>query len=241
MRGINLSALTARGRAAEAMHSAREQAAQAAKLRKRISEIELKSLQSKKGSKEPQTVDVLGSISGQSALARLAVMRASEPSIPVVSESRFPQTLERLAQSSTGNARPVEVEMNRALGANKFGLYQKVASSTPKVRALPGTERYADGAAVGVASLSVATSIVASVGLAIGAAFYFNPELIHRLRGSTIRVRERLETGVGERMRIFSEDMRRDDGFMSEETKKRANEFAGSVAKSFKSKINSVV
>lgn len=232
MKALNLSALAARGRAAEAAHSAKEQAVQAAALRKQLTESELQALKkaSQLAPQNAQTVDVLGSISAQSALARLAVAQARAPKIPVVTEGGVPRTLElaRGAGAVGANAGPA---FTRAFGSNKYALYQSVMERAPRARPLPGAGRYTDGAGIGAASFSVATAIVGGVGLAVGAFLYVNPGAIESMRTGTMRFREGLEAGAfGNALRTLGERMRREDALISQDSLQRASEFAKSIA-----------
>lgn len=228
MRGLNLSALSARGRAAEGMHTARVQASQAAALRKRLSERELAALRSSSDKAAP-TVDVLGSISAQSALARLAVEHARTPSVPVLKAGQIPETLRTSASMGTVTLRP-DPPVMRALGANKLALFQEMSRHAPPSRPLPGSEKYADGAAIGMMSFSLATAVVGGVGVAAIGAMYFNPSIVERMKLSTIRFRESIDRGLGKRMRSFANRMRQDEALVSHETIERARTLARRAA-----------
>lgn len=229
MRGLNLSALANRGRAAEGLHSAKVQAEQAKALRKRLSDSELAALRSQ-GNDAAPTVDILGSISAQSALSRLAVEKARASDLRVVKAGDITATLHRASAGGTVMLR-ADPPVMRALGSNKYALYQKVSQEAQVARPLPGSEKYGDGAALGMASASVATAIVGSVGISGIGLLYFNPAIVDRMKMSAIQFREHLEGGIGERLRALASRMRRNDSLVSQETLAQARSFARKATK----------
>lgn len=227
MRGLNLSRLAARGRAAEGMHSAKAQSEQAAALRAKLTPSEVASLQGSASAATP-TVDVLGTISGQSALARLALARARAEiaaPLPRVVTNAIPDVLTR----TVGTATPAQPAPLRALGANKYALYQRVAAAERPSRPLPGGDKYAEGATVGVMSLTMATAVVGSVGAVGIGALYLHPTLVDDMKYSTKRFRETVDAGVGERLRGFAGRMR-EEGVLAPESVEKARRFASRVA-----------
>ena len=94
------------------------------------------------------------------------------------------------------------------------------------VRALPGSNRYADGAVLGLASFSIASAVVASVGLVGGTYVYFNPSVVDRMRQRTSGFGQRMDSTLGERMRSFSQKMTGYGPLLTDETTQKAREFA---------------
>lgn len=233
MRGLNLSRL-ARGRASESSFFKEQQAQQASKLRASLSPADLASAKSQPS--VAPSVDTLSEISAQRAyrelLKRPSAPPATPPSRPLLSRlARLtPASYEGLAQKCPNPAAAgPDPAVLRALGSAKLNLY----ASLPAQRAapLPGGEHYADGAVLGMTSFSVATALVASVGLAGGLVVYLNPGVVDSMRAGSIRFGASIDNTLGVRLRGFRDKMQSRGPILSDDVERRARQIATSAVK----------
>lgn len=74
---------------------------------------------------------------------------------------------------------------------------------------------------LGMASFSIATSIVASVGLAGVLAVYFNPGIIDAVKARTRQFAHAMDASLGERIRKRVQTIKHDGPVLSDEKRKR--------------------
>lgn len=197
MRGLNLSRLA---RTSESSFFSKKQVAQASDLRSKLTAAELAKVNTHKSGKSP-TVDVLPEIVAHAASMR--IVQASAKQAPIVSGQVRP-LMARLAQSvETGEVTiRKDPPILRALGPGRLAVYNEFSKhNQTQARPLPGGDRYADGAMVGMASFSIATGIVASIGFAGGLVLYFNPRVVNMFRERSVLFREWLDERIGKHIR----------------------------------------
>ncbi|CAN8075473.1 unnamed protein product [Agarophyton chilense] len=222
MRGLNLSRLA---KASEGSFFKDQQASQAAKIRSSLSRHDINKLRSQKTDPNP-TVDKLASISAQSAYKQLvknsaqhAPQRKSSSSLLQRVQTSSATYQLQISQSPTNSLDPT---MMRALGSGKLNMLADMKSNASSVsRPLPGSEKYAEGAVLGMASFSIATAMVASVGLVAGLVIYFNPSVIDSLRYRTRRFASAIDASVGQRIRDRVQIIKDNGPIVSEEKRGR--------------------
>lgn len=80
---------------------------------------------------------------------------------------------------------------------------------------------HAEGASLAVASFSVATAIVAGIGLVGGVALYMHPPIVHAMRDSTRRFARSIDNSLGAALRVRVEAVRNRGPIVSPEWQKR--------------------
>lgn len=250
MRTLNLSRLA---RASESSFFNKEQATQAQNIRKTLSPSEISAC--KPLPTKQHSPDVLPEIAAHSAYKTL--VRKSLHDAPARhAQSRI---LTRLADSiaiknvSPGISQPplhsqpqpqlqhaagiVDASVLRALGPARLSVYREVTAASQTgpdrsstVRELPGSSRYAEGAVLGIASLSTATAVVASVGFVGLFTLWYNPGIVDRWREGTIAFNGMLDRHVGRRMREAVDRRRAKGSLLSNDTRDKVSAFARSAS-----------
>lgn len=226
MRNLNLSRLA---RASESAYFKDTQSTQASILRKKLTKPELDTLQQQhqnRISNPNPTIDVLPEISAHRAYTphTSRVVDSSTASTPSHIISRMQMNTKTNLSSTTLKPDPPVL---RALGSGRLQLYSSLQqSNSQQVHTLPGSAKYADGAVLGLASFSVATAIVASVGLAGVLLVYLRPQVITSMKESTQRFRDRMDRTVGKRMRERVEQVRNKGPLIADGHRQKATEFA---------------
>lgn len=202
MRGLNLSRLV---KSSEGSFFKDQQTYQAANIRKALSKQEIEALKNQQPKPSP-TVDTLSSISAQSAYRQLVktspynVSKKPSSSTNLVHRSQNSDATSLLLPKSASSG-ALDPSIMRTLGSGKLNMMQNMKQTSPPHRPLPGSDKYADGAALGTASVSIATSIVASVGLAGVLVVYLKPGVIDLLRERTKQFSSAIDATLGERIR----------------------------------------
>ncbi|KAI0561835.1 hypothetical protein FGB62_71g220 [Gracilaria domingensis] len=222
MRGLNLSRLA---KASEGSFFKDQQATQAAKIRSTLSKHDISKLRSEQTDAIP-TVDKLASISAQSAYKQLvkdsahhAPQRIS-PSSSLLHRVQTSSSAAYQVQSSS-SSKALDPTMMRALGSGKLNILADMKNTATPPRPLPGSEKYAEGAILGMASFSIATAMVASVGLVGGLYFYFNPSVVDGIRYRTRRFARAVDSSVGERIRYRVQRIKDSGPIVSDEKRGR--------------------
>eukprot|EP00177_Eucheuma_denticulatum_P005191 GFKZ01009455.1.p1 GENE.GFKZ01009455.1~~GFKZ01009455.1.p1 ORF type:complete len:244 (-),score=40.67 GFKZ01009455.1:472-1203(-) len=230
MRGLNLSRLAARGRASESTFFKSQQSDQAKKLRAALKPEEISALSSAHASSgKTPSVDILSEISAHSTYRN--IIQNPSP-LPTKAKPNF--VLQRLADPNVTHSAdvgitariPPDTEILRALGSSRLGMLQDL---TPEGRPLPGAERYAQGAVLGIGAFGVATGIVASIGLLGFAYAYTHPSIIDVMRKKTLGFGNWMDQGVGTKLRLFAQKVRQNGPVLSEETLATAGKIAEGV------------
>lgn len=230
MRGLNLARLA---RSSEGAFFAEKQAAQASKIRSKLSPAELAATQAAPSADLQGSVDVLGEIAAHSAYrrivrntTRLAVQTAPKKSSPVMAVTGA--TIAR--SKANASEKVVDPGVLKVLGSNKLNVYASLrdeASKTAMAREPPpGTAVYGEAAVVGVASLAIATGLVASVGAGSLIYVYMNPQVIDVFREKSLAFRATIDASVGERMRNFSKSLSKNGPWLSDESTVAAQQIA---------------
>lgn len=222
MRNLNLSRLA---RASESSFFKKEQAQQALSIRESLTDAE-RALITKADGAKGMSPDVLSEISAHSTYSKAIKHAANDanyrkPTRMVARPLLPPVDISTLQQASKRQ----DEKLMRALGTGKMSLYS-AKNAHVESRPLPGGAQYADGAVIGIASFSIASAIVASIGLAGIGALYFNPRIIQRWKESTIRLKERLDSKVGGFIRQQVTARMISSSAVSEETRQKASSFA---------------
>ncbi|PXF49546.1 hypothetical protein BWQ96_00616 [Gracilariopsis chorda] len=223
MRGLNLSRLA---RASEGSFFKDQQSLQAANIRTSLSKTEIQTLRSTRNKPLP-TVDTLSSISAQSAYSQLVKQSHKHAPLRVSSSSQLARRVQRsqstaFAAHHPAAANTLDPSVMRVLGSGKLNVLADISTATPTPqRPLPGSEKYGEGAMLGMASLSIATSIVASVGLAAVLAVYFNPAIIDAIKARTTQFAVAMDASVGERIRQRVQRIKQDGPVLSDEKRQR--------------------
>lgn len=249
MRGLNLSKLA---RASESSFFKNEQAAQAARLRERLAGNDAGLLlknSSQHSSPSPRgsagadaaSADVLMEIAAHGVYRKLA---QSAPKVNVIKMGARPLSQSHdtvhgphssLMMSNTKHsscAVAPDANILRALGPARLAVFEQVSRNARHMRALPGSDKYAEGAALGILSFGVATMIVASVGLAGGIVLCTKPGIIESWKTNTMHCRNRLDDLFGEQLRRFTTNMsEKSRQVLSDEQRDRASHFARTVVK----------
>lgn len=242
MRGLNLSRLA---RTSESSFFKHEQAAQTSRLRERLvarnpSLLELLSSPSSPPdtlSSKAESVDVLMEISAHRVYRKLADNTAkldvAKRSGRVLSKDSVntPSLSVVVEGTRQGDVTP-DTNVLRALGPARLAVYEQVSRNVHQVRALPGSEKYTEGATLGLISFGVATLFVASVGFAGGVVLYMRPGIIESWKLKTIKWNDRLDATIGERLRHLSKNAsQKSQQVVSDEQRKRASAFARAIVK----------
>lgn len=239
MRTLNLSRLA---RVSESQFFKNEQAHQAISLRKTLTEADLQTSKSSNSHAATTTAtasadsDVLSEISAHSA-HRQFIHHAfrdhpirSVPQRPPISILPAAGEESAVAPASTFTARSstkgiADATILRALGSSRLSLYREVAQSTP-ARPLPGGAKYAEGAVVGLASFSIATALVASVGVAGAFILWQRPSIVETWRKRSIALHDSLDHTIGHRIRQSLSTRIHAGQVISHSTRERASSFA---------------
>lgn len=99
----------------------------------------------------------------------------------------------------------------------------------PEERPLPGSERYAQGAVLGIGAFGVATAIVGSIGMLGFAYVYTHPTVIDGMRKRTLGFGAWMDQGVGTKLRLFAQKVRENGPVLSKETLATAGKIAEGV------------
>lgn len=242
MRGLNLSRIA---RTSESSFFKSEQATQAARLRERLADRDpsLLKLSSPSppcpdvASSRAASVDVLMEIAAHGAYRRIA---QNAPKLRVVKmggcvprEVSATTLSPSLATRSTrqSNMTP-DANVLRALGPARLSVYEQISRNAHHVRALPGSDMYAEGATLGIMSFCVATMIVASVGFAGGIVLYTRPGIIESWRVNTVKSSAWLDGAIGERLRRLSKIVsQKSQQVVTNEKRSFASAFARAITK----------
>lgn len=244
MRSLNLSRLA---RASEATFFKNEQAYQANNLRKSLANNDIPALESTTPTRTPSvnlsssnsevSADILPEIAAHSTYRKL--VRTASTEVPVRQEPRplllrIASTVRSGQQTTTSNTTSkhsgfTDPNLLRVLGSSRFSLYQdamRMQQSTPAARPLPGSERYAEGSAIGLASLSIATAVVALIGTTGGVILWKHPSIVDSWRDRTVSLRHFLDRHFGEPLRNSLGQHIQNGNLLSEDTRGRATAFA---------------
>lgn len=236
MRTLNLSRLA---RTSESQFFKNEQAQQAISLRKTLTDADIASTNANTVSATTTaTTDVLPEIYAHStqrefirhALRDSPRTLAVRPKLNASSSAGVATKLSSTLVSRAPDARSVvDASVLRALGSSRLSLYRKVAERTPSARPLPGGDKYAEGAVVGLASFSIATAAVASIGIAGAIVLWNRPSIVDAWRRRSIALRVSLDRTVGHRIRQSVSPRIRDGHVISDNARHRASSFARSA------------
>lgn len=211
MRGLNLSRLA---QASESSFFKNEQAVQTARIWKRLSDAERAAIKlCVTESKGDTSADILMEIAAHRTYRKLARNSPVEHKVhkvgaPVSRLSGEHALSTNSTLSSFGTPRSTlgpDAQVLRALGPARLSVYEQVSRASRQTRALPGNEKYAQGATIGMMSFVIATSIVSSLGIMGGILLYRRPGIIENWRAKSIKLRERLDASVGGKLRRFRE------------------------------------
>lgn len=229
MRGLNLSRLAARGRASEGSFFKDQQQQQASKLRASLSPADIAS--AKSAPTPPPSVDTLAEISGHSAYRTLLKQPRAPPKAqkPRPLFSRLGSAAAAFERKPRPAPKVADPHVLRALGSSRLNIYSSLPQQTAVP--LPGAERYADGAVLGMTSFGVATSFVAAVGLAGGLYVYFSPTAVQTMRERSVAFGAAVDANLGPGLRRFRERVQSRGAVISEDTDTRARKIAASVVK----------
>lgn len=234
MRGLNLTRLA---RSSEGRHFKDVQAQQTSKLRKNLSKEQLADAGAKaaKAAAAP-TVDTVVSIAGHSAYSRLAAAEVDAPA--KVTESvlfrrlRNPDPVHlKSSQLQAGEILSgPDPSVVKVLSQNRMAILARAQSNMRTARALPGSEKKAEGAVLGLQAFVTATAVVGSIGIAGVLYLYLNPSAVDNMKRRSVQFRERVEGGsVGAQLRKTADGLRKDGGLLSTESSTKAGIFARKV------------
>lgn len=230
MRNLNLSRLA---RASESSFFKKEQAQQALDIRSKLTDAERAALKVKplpSSSSSPSAIvteshspDVLPEISAHSVYSRAIQQAANDMKAQPQRMTLRPLLPRVTAITVIENKR--EPKIMRALGTGKLSLYNQ-QQQLPTSRPLPGGSQFADGAFMGMASLSIASAVVASVGL-FGAVILWNkPGIVESWKYRSIEFRQKLDRQLGPFIRTNITARMSSGRAVSDETRHKATQFA---------------
>lgn len=242
MRGLNLSRIA---RTSESSFFKNEQVTQAARLRERLADRDPSLLKISSPSppcpdaanSRAASADVLMEIAAHGVYRRLA-QNAPKPRVvkmggSVPRDISATTLLPPLATRGTrrSNVTP-DANVLRALGPARLSVYEQISKNAHRVRALPGSDMYAEGVTLGMVSFCVATMIVASVGLVGGIVLYTRPGIIESWRVNTVKSSVWLDDAIGKRLRRLSEIVsQKSHQVVTDEKRSHASAFARSITK----------
>lgn len=231
MRNLNLSRLA---QASESSFFKKEQAQQALDIRSKLTDAERASLKVKplpSSSTLPSSAvvteshspDVLPEISAHSVYSRAIQQAAND--LKAQPERMTPRPLLPRVTAITVIENKPEPQIMRALGTGKLSLYNQ-QQQVPQSRPLPGGSQFADGAFMGLASLSIASAVVASVGLFGAVVLWNKPSIVESWKYRSIELRQRLDSQLGPFIRTNITARMSSGQAVSDETRQRAAQFA---------------